>query len=423
MAYPMENRGGCRERAPRIRRYKYPDVLRFRMIIPRLTLAGVLLLLVMVSFAGCTDLQPGSGNPVTPTSSPEARIQETAPPVATPAPEAPPGPATGGTPAPAVTPASERPEPLAPEPKPTLRIAPTFQVEPLTEVTGDAWESYSTFPQYPFEYRSLGYILWVPYNTAAYEQAKKMLPARNDLRNLEFSQLKTISPDWWYLSLPPPGQQVYWRNLINDPANDLPYDSILTRMREIRDEYQLDDNEYAELIARFVQRSIPDRSWQADERVVERYPIETIGDFGGNRVDKSLLLAGLLAREGYDVALIYFPDVNGMLVGIRGDGKAAEYDGYLGIDPSSETFFGVYAPKAAPIIPGVQYFADYKVVKVSDGKGYTTGLELRLIWDRLLYMTFYESLHDYARDLRFVHDNRDNRQLVFEYLAYLGPFA
>jgi hypothetical protein len=393
------------------------------MILPRYTLAGVLLLLVIVSFAGCTDLQPGSRNPVTPTSSPEAHIRETAAPGATPAPVAPPGPATGGTPAPAVTPVPETPEPLAPEPKPLPTIAPTFQVEPLVEVTGDQWESYSTFPQYPFEYRSLGYIIWVPYNTAAYEQAKKSLPARNDLRNLEFSQLKTISPDWWYLSLPPPGQQVYWRNLISDPANDLPYDSILTRMREIRDREKLDDNEYAELIARFVQRSIPNRDWEAEGRAVERYPIETIGDLGGNRIDKSLLLAGLLAREGYGVALIYFPDVNSMLVGIKGDGKAADYDGYFGIDPATETFFGVYAPKAAPIIPGVQYYADYKVVKVSDGKAFTQGLELRLIWDRLLYMTLADSLRDYAKDLRFAHDNRDNRQTVFEYLAYLGPYA
>jgi hypothetical protein len=390
---------------------------------PRLWAGGVLLLiLLLASFAGCTGTRPADGGAGVPTPSPEARIQETAAPGVTPALVAPPKPAAGGPPAPAVTPAPERPEPLAPVPKPTP-IAPTFQVEPLVEVTGDQWESYSTFPQYPFEYRSLGYIIWVPYNTAAYEQAKKSLPSRNDERIKAFAQLYTLSNDWWYLSLPTIGQEVYYRDLINDPANDQPYDAILSRMREIRDQDQLDDNEYAELIARFVQRAIPDRDWQDDGRVVERYPIETIGDHGGNRVDKSLLLAGLLAREGYGVALIYFPDVNGMIVGIRGDGKAAEYDGYLGIDPSTETFFGVYAPKAAPIIPAVQYLADYKVIKVSDGKGFTAGLELRLIWDRLLYMTFYDRLRDYARDLRFTYSNRDNRHLVFEYLAYLGPYA
>jgi hypothetical protein len=396
-------------------------------------LAGgiILLILLLAVFAGCTGTRSTGGGAGVQTPSPEVRIQETpvpkvppssSVPKAIPAPGVRQGTAAAGTTAPAVTLAPDRPEPRVPVPAPTP-VAKTFQTEPLVQVTGDQWESYATWPQYPFEYRSLGYIIWVPYNTAAYEQAKFSVPARNEERRYEFAQLYTLSNDWWYLSLPLPGQEAYYRALISDPANDLPYESILSPLRKIRDQYQLDDNEYAELIARFVQRAIPEREWQDEGRVVERYPIETIGDHGGNRVDKSLLLAGLLAREGYGVALIYFPDVNGMLVGIRGDGKAAEYDGYLGIDPSTETFFGVYAPKAAPIIPGVQYLADYKVIKVSEGKGFTAGIELRLIWDRLLYMTFYDRLRDYARDLRFTYDNRDDRHLVFQYLAYLGPFA
>jgi len=390
---------------------------------------AVLMLSTLLAFSGCTTAPAGPQTPAAPRSEPSVAPKSDAfngtgnmPPLQQ-------GTATPRSPAPSGTmaeslnpPAVQRPGDLLPVPKPTP-IARTFQVEPLVQVTGDQWESYATWPQYPFEYRSLGYIIWVPYNTAAYEQAKKSVPARNEERIYELGQLMTISPDWWYLSLPLPGQEVYYRALINDPANDLPYESILSPLREIRARNQLDDNEYAELIARFVQRAVPDRKWGDEGRVVERYPIETIGDLGGNRVDKSLLLAGLLAREGYGVALIYFPDVNSMLVGIRGDGKAAEYDGYLGIDPSTETFFGVYAPKAAVIIPEVQYLADYKVIKVSDGKGFTAGTELRVIWDRLVFLTFYERLRDYARDLRFAHQNRDNRHLVFEYLAYLGPFA
>ena len=398
------------------------------MPLPRLTLAGMILLLLSAALAGCMDLQAGEGVPVGTTMSPVHQIRETTTPPASPArvpqPEqAPSGTVVSGTPAP------REPEPLVPVVKPTP-IARTFRAEPLVQVTGDQWESFATWPRYPFEYRGLGHIIWVPYNTAAYEQAKKSVPARNEERRYEFAQLYTLSNDWWYLALPLPGQEAYYRALINDPANDLPYDSILTPLRDIRDQYQLDDNEYAELIARFVQRAIPNRNWEDEERVVERYPIETIGDLGGNRVDKSLLLAGLLAREGYGVALIYFPDVNlnypdvnRMIVGIRGDGRAAEYDGYLGIDPSTETFFGVYAPKVAAVIPDIQYYADYKVIKVSDGRRYTAGAELRLLWDRLVFMNFYEGLRDYAKDLRFVQLNRDNRHLVFEYLAYLGPFA
>jgi len=392
------------------------------MAISRLILAGVLILLLLAASAGCTDLQPTERQTGVQTPSPADRVREAPTPEAQPAPIVPPEPSAGRTTFSLVKPALEQPGPLVPVPGPTP-IAKTFQVEPLAEVTGDQWESYATWPQYPFEYRSLGYTIWVPYNSADYEQEKKSLHTRNEDRTRFLAQLYTVSNDWWYLALPLPGQEVYYRDLINDPANDLPYESILSTLRKIRDEQGLDDNEYAELIARFVQRAVPDRSWETDGRVVERYPIETIGDFGGNRIDKSLLLAGLLAREGYGVALIYFPDVNGMLVGIRGDERALEYDGYLGIDPSTETFFGVYAPKVAPVIPAVQYFADYRLIEVSEGRRFTAGGELRIIWDRLTFMYFYETLRDYTKDLRFVRTNRDNRHLVFEYMAWLGQFG
>jgi hypothetical protein len=394
---------------------------------------AVLLLSIMLAFTGCTTAPAGPRTPAAPRSEPPVAPKSGGPDgIVTAAPPLQPGPQAGaeGTatpPAPSGTvreslnPAGAQVDGgLLPVQKPGL-VPPSFRVTPLVPVNGEPWTSYATFPLYDFSYRSAGYPLSIPYNTGAYESAKKQEPWRSDQRFKEFAQLYTISNDWWYLALPTQAQQDWYLGIMADPAQNMTYDAILTRMRQVRDEYQLDDNEYAELIARFVQRAIPDQA--NPYPLVERYPIETIGDLGGTRNDRSLLLAGLLAREGYGVALIYFPDVNGMLVGIRGDGKAPEYDGYLAIDPSTETFFGVYAPKAAAIIPSVQYFADYKVIKVSDGKRYTAGTELRVIWDRLLFMNFYDRLRDYTRDLRFVYQNRDNRHLVFEYLAYLGPYS
>ncbi len=396
------------------------------MPLPRLILAWAVLLLFSAFVTGCTAPLPREGGIP---SAPATEIQATQPPPATTAPQVPPEPAGDGL-APVrqsrVLPEGDIPVPV-PEPTP---IAENFRTETLIQVTGEPWESFATWPQYPFEYRSLGYTIWVPYNTAAYEQVKRSLPARNEERARAFARLYTMSNDWWYLSLPLPGQEAYYRALISEPANDLPYDSILSHLQKIRVRYGLDNNEYAELIARFVQRAVPDREWENEGRLVERYPLETIGDLGGNRNDKSLLLAGLLAREGYGVALIYFPDANlgfpdtnRMLVGIQGDGMAAGYDGYLGIDPSTESFFGVYASQAAVVIPDVKYYTDYRVIRVSDGKRYTAGGELRVIWDRLVFMSFSDRLRDYTRDLRFAYQNRDDRHLVFEYMAYLGPFA
>jgi hypothetical protein len=205
-----------------------------------------------------------------------------------------------------------------------------------------------------------------------------------------------------------------------DPAQDMTYDAILFKMRQIRNQYQLDDNEYAELIARFVQRAVPELA--NPYPIVERYPIETIGDLGGTRNDMSLLLAELLAREGYGVALIYFPNVNQMLVGIKRDHKTAEYDGYLAIDPITETFFGVDVSKDALFIPDSQYFADYRVIPVSDGKGFTRGLEMRVIWDRLVLMKNPGSVRNDVQALAFSSQNRDDRHLVFQYLAGIGPY-
>jgi len=301
-----------------------------------------------------------------------------------------------------------------------LLSPPSFRLIPLRYVTGPgAQEAYSTWPLYHFEYRGDGYTIHTPYNTAAYESAKTNFPLRGEQRDRELIALQTLAPGYWYFLLPTQASVHWYRGLIADPAQNETYDAILSQLRPLRERYQLDDNEYAELIARFVQRSIPNR----EQNSIERYPIETIGDLGGGQVDKSLLLAGLLSREGYAVSLVYFPNVNVMLVGIRGDHKANEYDGYLAIDPATETFYGLDVGKAARIIPGSQYYADYAVIPVSDGKGFTAGIELRIIWDNYLLFINAENPDTFADNLRFIIRNSDNRHLVAEYLAGSGLFG
>ncbi|MDD1652914.1 MAG: hypothetical protein LUQ64_00050 [Methanomicrobiales archaeon] len=298
--------------------------------------------------------------------------------------------------------------------------APSYRLIPLRYSTGPGgWEAYSTWPSYHFQYRGDGYYVHTPYNTAAYESAKTSDPSRSEDRRLYLVTLSNVGGNFWYFLLPTRPQVEWYQGLIADPAQNETYDAILSQMRPIREKYQLDDNEYAELIARFVQRSIPSR----DQQLIERYPIETIGDLGGGRVDKSLLLAGLLSREGYAVSLIYFPNVNEMLVGIRGDHLANEYDGYIAVDPSTETFFGLDVGKAAREVPGSQYWADFTVIPVSDGKGFTAGIELRAIWDSWMLFANAGDARAYAQNLEFMVRNRDNRHLVAQYLAEWGLFG
>jgi hypothetical protein len=47
-----------------------------------------------------------------------------------------------------------------------------------------------------------------------------------------------------------------------------------------------------------------------------RYPIEVIYDQKGDSDEKSILLAGLLSREGYDVGLLVFPSMKNVVPGI-----------------------------------------------------------------------------------------------------------
>jgi len=108
--------------------------------------------------------------------------------------------------------------------------------------------------------------------------------------------------------------------LIDDPNQEEFYDNILNQLRNYRNLHHLNDDEYLEFITRFVQ-SIPNN----DQVETTRFPIETIFERNGVCEDKSFLLAGLLEREGYDVGLFTFSNLNTtlpghMVVGVKSTG-------------------------------------------------------------------------------------------------------
>ena len=106
---------------------------------------------------------------------------------------------------------------------------------------------------------------------------------------------------------------IYYQAFADDTSQEPFYADLLAAFREIRDREDLDDDRYLELITAFVQ-AIP---YRTDDSITEpKFPIETYGDGEGDCDDKSLLLAGLLAREGYRVALFYFGDEAHMAVGV-----------------------------------------------------------------------------------------------------------
>jgi len=109
--------------------------------------------------------------------------------------------------------------------------------------------------------------------------------------------------------------QAYIGTFESDPAMEELYDSVIHELRNNRyhDGQYLSDDEYLEFIVAFVQQ-IP---YVENPSYKRRYPVEVIYDKAGDSDEKSLLLVNLLAREGYDVALLVFEDLGYESTGIR----------------------------------------------------------------------------------------------------------
>lgn len=111
----------------------------------------------------------------------------------------------------------------------------------------------------------------------------------------------------------------YYPAIITDPMQDEFYADLLQQFRAIKEEYHLDDDQYLELMAAYVQ-TIP---YDYNASVSVKYPVVTAVGGIGDCDDTSLLLAGLLAREGYDVVLLLYLDEGHMAVGVRTDEQYA----------------------------------------------------------------------------------------------------
>ncbi|WP_292365433.1 MULTISPECIES: hypothetical protein [unclassified Methanoculleus] len=154
---------------------------------------------------------------------------------------------------------------------------------------------------------------------------------------------------------------IYYLAFINDSHQEPFYADLLAALREIRDREGLDDDRYLELIAAFVQ-SIP---YETDASIVEpKFPIETCVDAEGDCDDKSLLLAGLLAREGYGVALLYFGDEGHMAVGVESTGCFYRNTSFAYIEATNASYVGI--PPAA-LADGTVLSSDPLVIPVGGG--------------------------------------------------------
>ncbi|MGD1005474.1 MAG: hypothetical protein ABR887_08645 [Methanoregulaceae archaeon] len=199
-------------------------------------------------------------------------------------------------------------------------------------------------PIYIFPFENTIITLGMPVNGSVYAGAKASDKEVTVYGNV--SERDWITPS--YLAM------------INDPSQEEFYQNLLIRFRQIRDKYQLSDDEYLELIAVFVQ-SI---KYETIGENPAKFPIETFAEKSGDCDDKSLLLAGLLSHEGYQTALLSFPEESHMAVGISCPGMQYKDTGYVYLETTNLSFVGV---RPDELVGGIILHSEPLVIPIGTG--------------------------------------------------------
>ncbi|HMA04524.1 MAG TPA: hypothetical protein VKO45_01210 [Methanomicrobiales archaeon] len=138
----------------------------------------------------------------------------------------------------------------------------------------------------------------------------------------------------------------YYSGIFKDPGEDPLYDSLLGELQRIRRTERLNSDEYLELMVHFVQQ-IP---YDPAAPVCPRRPGRLILDGKGDCDERSLLLLGMLYREGFDAAILIFPAKHHATAGIRIDVatqpsfRVFDLRGrkYVYIETTRPSFIGLY---------------------------------------------------------------------------------
>lgn len=128
----------------------------------------------------------------------------------------------------------------------------------------------------------------------------------------------------------------FYGAMINDPTQEALYRDLISEFEKIRAERNLTSDEYLELITTYVQM-IP---YKSGENAPPKYPVELVADHMGDCDDKALLLAGLLAREGYPVVLFKFGPESHMAMGVGSDAFPYKSTNYTYIEAMVPSFIG-----------------------------------------------------------------------------------
>lgn len=130
----------------------------------------------------------------------------------------------------------------------------------------------------------------------------------------------------------------YYPAFVQEAHQDAFYEALLAQFRALRSTLGLDADRYVELLTVFAQ-SIEYRTDPVD--LSPKFPIETFVDKNGDCDDKTLLLGGLLSREGYDVAVLLFEPEQHVALGIASTGDGYRGTGYDLVETTAPGFVGM----------------------------------------------------------------------------------
>jgi len=208
---------------------------------------------------------------------------------------------------------------------------------------------------FPFEKSKV--TITVPVDAAVYSAAKSIDKSVSVYGNVTESVWVTDS----YLEM------------VNDPTQNQLYTDLIAQFRTIRDKEGLTSDEYLELMAAYTQSL----TYETTPDNPTKYPVETVAEGAGDCDDKSVLLAGLLSREGYKVSLLLFSPESHMAVGVGSTDSPYKDTSYAYLEATNLSYVGIPPDELAN---GVKLTSEPLVIPVGNGTTlYTSGSETTYI--------------------------------------------
>jgi len=170
----------------------------------------------------------------------------------------------------------------------------------------------------------------------------------------------------------------YYRAFVEEQHQERFYASLTAALHEVRDREGLDAARYVELVTSMAQQL----EYRTDPaNLAPKFPIETFGDGYGDCDDKALLAAALLARDGYDVAILVFEAEKHVALGVRAPGLDYKGTGLAYVEVTRPSLVGVPAQQLAG---GRLLSSQPEVIRIGTGAlAYTAGGQITAITDRL----------------------------------------